>query len=143
MKFWKRFLTISVLLNLLGCSSNDFGRTRVELLRCTDGDTAHFLVDGTDERVRFLAIDAPEIDTPEGRQSAAMACEILTNAAKIEIELDPASAERDRYQRLLAWVFVDGELLQKLLVAEKWAEIAYFNEDFRYAAELLEAAGRD
>ena len=33
----------------------------ISFLQCVDGDTAWFLIDGKKEKVRFLAIDAPEI----------------------------------------------------------------------------------
>ena len=35
-------------------------REEVEFSKCTDGDTAHFKINGKDTTVRFLAINAPE-----------------------------------------------------------------------------------
>ena len=34
-------------------------REEVEFSKCTDGDTAHFKINGKDTTVRFLAINAP------------------------------------------------------------------------------------
>lgn len=111
-------------------------------MRCTDGDTAHFLVQGKDERVRFLAIDAPEINTEEGQKAADYACGLLMEAETIELEFDTASNQRDQYDRLLAWIFVDDQLLQLQLVKQGMAQVAYLYGDYRYTS-LLKKAERE
>ena len=54
----KIIISILLILSLFGCSDND--QVNVKLSKCTDGDTAHFIIDGKDTKVRFLAIDTPE-----------------------------------------------------------------------------------
>lgn len=119
-------------------------KQKVTLLKCVDGDTAHLEVNGVDESVRFLAIDTPEISSnpnksePFGESAASYTCNALKKADEITLEFEE-SAERDRYGRLLAWVFVDGSLLQKELISEGYGEVKYVYGDYRYVDELLEA----
>ena len=46
---------------------------------------------------------------------------LLRNARRITLELDPASPDHDKFERLLAWVWVDNDLLQGKLVENKHA----------------------
>lgn len=117
-------------------------RKTVEFSKCTDGDTAHFLIDGKDTTVRFLAIDTPEYTKekePYGKEASDYTCSAITNAKNIELEYDDGSQVSDKYGRVLAWVFVDGTLLQKQLIEEGLAEVAYVYGDYAYTVELEEA----
>ena len=42
----------------------------------------------------------------------------------------------DKYDRLLVWVFTDGTLLQKDLVENGYAKVAYLYGDYKYTKEL-------
>lgn len=117
-------------------------RIEVEFKKCTDGDTAHFLINGVDTTVRFLAIDTPEYTKekePFGKEASEFTCQALKNAEVIELEYDDGSDKSDKYGRDLAWVFVDGELLQKQLVSAGLAEVRYIYGDYAYTDELYDA----
>ena len=93
----------------------DDGYQVVTLKSCTDGDTAVFNIDGLPIPTRFLAIDTPETNNgvdPWGPAAKVYTCEQLTNAEVIILENDDESDVWDNYDRLLAWIWVDGELLQ-------------------------------
>jgi micrococcal nuclease len=81
--------------------------------RVVDGDTITVLVAGRAERVRYIGMDTPETrhpvkgEEPGGREAAA-ANRALVLGKTVRLELDVR--ERDRYQRLLAYVYV-GELM--------------------------------
>ena len=66
-----------------------------------------------------MAIDTPEstirVD-PYGKGASEFTCNLLTNAAQIQIEYDDNSDKQDKYNRKLVWVFVDGKLLQEQVV---------------------------
>ncbi len=114
----------------------------VTLTKCTDGDTAHFLIDGKDTTVRFLAIDTPEYTKekePYGKEASAFTCDALKQADEIQLEYDDGSDKTDKYGRDLAWIFVDDKLLQKMLVEEGLAEVAYLYGDYAYTDELKES----
>lgn len=114
-------------------------KKQVQFAKCTDGDTAHFIVDGKDETVRFLAIDTPEYTKekePYGKEASEFTCSRIKNANVIELEFDEGSDERDKYGRMLAWVYADGTLLQRELVKEGLAEVKYIYGDYAYTDEL-------
>ena len=115
--------------------SND--RVNVSLLECIDGDTAKFLLDGKSVKVRFLGIDAPEIDDLEyGKLALDYTCHQLKSANHIYLEYDGNSERYDKYKRLLAWVFVDDNNLSELLVRNGYAMVRYIYDDYLYVDDL-------
>lgn len=116
-------------------------REEVAFSKCTDGDTAHFKINGKDTTVRFLAINAPEYTKtkePYGKEASAYVCDALQSAETIELEYDDGSDKLDKYGRTLAWVYADGVLLQKELVKQGLAEVKYIYGDYAYTKELQE-----
>lgn len=98
-------------------STPETGETQdVAGTRVIDGDT-FTATDraGTDlGRMRILGIDTPEM--PQGDQPGECHAEEATQAAKellenatVRISQDPTQPERDRYARLLVYVYVDAD----------------------------------
>jgi micrococcal nuclease len=118
-------------------------RYDVTLIKCIDGDTANFMVDGVETKVRFLYIDTPESTTqvePYGKEAAAYVEERLTSANSITLETNLDGDLYDKYDRMLAWVFVDGELLQVDIAEHGYVEKFYdYGYDYRYANDIEEA----
>ncbi|MEA2063796.1 MAG: thermonuclease family protein [Gemmatimonadota bacterium] len=92
-------------------------------IRFRDGDT--FRVGGL--AIRILGIDTPEMggagkifdeDQPYGRKAGKLAGKLLTRAAVVEY----LPHKPDRYGRLLAHVFIDGELFGVRMIE---AHLAY------------------
>lgn len=116
----------------------------VKLSKCVDGDTIKVKIDNKEYTVRMLAIDTPESVHPEkkveyyGKEASEYTCNIVSNAKKIELEYDSGSDKTDKYDRLLAWVIVDGELLQDKLVSLGYAKVAYLYGDYKYTSLLEE-----
>ena len=82
----KKFICLCLicLICLLPVQANT--KQKVTLSKCTDGDTAHFIIKGKDTTVRFLAINAPEYTKekePYGKEASAYVCDALTNAKTI------------------------------------------------------------
>lgn len=128
-----------VLLLILLIPLNVYAKDVVTLDKCIDGDTASFSVNGKVEKVRFLAINTPEYTSKIeffGKESSEYTCNKLTNAKVIELEYDSKSDKKDKYDRLLAWVYVDGTLLQKDLVENGYGEVAYIYDDYKYVDDL-------
>lgn len=114
-------------------------------LNCTvDGDTAKFNKNNEVITVRFLAIDTPETKHPDkgvephGTEASEFTKEKLTNAKKIILEYDNNSTKTDKYNRYLAWIWVDGELLQQMLVERGLAKVEYIYGDYKYLEQLKE-----
>ena len=117
------------------CLNIEAKKLEVTLNKCVDGDTAWFNVEDEPIKTRFLAIDTPESTNKiekYGKEASEFTCNILKNAKKIEIEYDPNSDKLDKYDRHLVWVFVDGELLQNIIIQNGLAEVEYIYGDYLY-----------
>lgn len=116
----------------------------VKLKKCVDGDTFKVTLNNEEVTVRMLAIDTPESVKPDteieyyGKEASDYTCNKLKNAKKIVLEYDKNSDKFDKYDRLLAWVFVDNKLLQTELIENGYAKIAYLYNDYKYIDILKE-----
>lgn len=111
----------------------------VKLDQCVDGDTAWFIYNNKSSKFRFLAIDTPESTNkiePYGKEASEFTCNELKKAKKIEIEFDSNSDKQDKYERFLAWIFVDGKLLQEKIINKGYAEIKYIYGEYKYLDSL-------
>ncbi|EGO2510558.1 thermonuclease family protein [Enterococcus faecalis] len=115
----------------------------VSFVRPIDGDTSVFLVHGKEQKVRYLLIDTPEtvkVGTPIQPfwlEASTRTKELLLHAKEIQLEIDQ-TIKYDRYGRLLAYVFVDGKLVQETLVREGLARIAFVKDNQAKYLQTLE-----
>ncbi len=137
-----------------GCTSGDSSGDAVAgvatVVRNVDGDTVVIEIDGRELPVRFIGIDTPESvaqDRPVecfGPEAKARTAELLPVGTAVRLERDVEA--RDRYDRLLAYVFreSDGVLINLLLVQEGYAESSAFPPNTARQGELdqAEAAAR-
>ena len=63
----------------------------------------------------------------------------MKNANKIQIEFEENSDKKDKYDRYLAYIFVDGELLQEKLLYNGLAELKYDKSNYKYEERLTQA----
>jgi len=116
----------------------------VTFSKCVDGDTFKVMLDSKEYTVRMLAVDTPESVHPTkgveyyGKEASNYTCDKVTNAKKIKLEYDEKSDKLDKYDRLLAWVFIDDILLQQDLVENGYAKVAYLYDDYKYTKNLQE-----
>lgn len=110
--------------------------------RVVDGDTVHVDVGGVDTTIRLIGIDTPEREGPYtheecfGRQASAYTERALTGRA-VQLEFD---VERtDRYDRTLAYVWLDGQLFDERIVADGYAVVATFPPNVKYVDRFLAA----
>ena len=68
----------------------------------------------------------------EKQQVKFYTCSELKKADNIYLEFDENSDKLDRYNRYLAWVFVDDDLLQYKIVKKGLAKVAYLYDDYKY-----------
>jgi len=118
------------------------------VVNVVDGDT---IVLENGERVRYLGIDTPETSDP-GRGIECYGPEATErNRHLVEdrlVRLEADQSNRDRYGRLLRYVYVDDLFVNGELVEEGYAYTSYWPPDTRYYQELLalesqaRAAGR-
>ena len=106
--------------------------------RVNDGDTLT-LSDGA--KIRLVQIDAPELTTDcYGRAAQRALTSLAPAGARVRLVRDPALDDRDRYGRLLRYVFV-GETDVNVELVRRGAASPYFfrNERGEHALELMDA----
>ena len=111
-----------------GCSADEPAATGAgagftgEVVRVADGDTVRVRIDGgREERVRYIGVDTPEPTAGECFADEATAA----NARLVEgraVRLVPGEERRDRYGRLLAYVYSGDVLVNAALVREGYAQ---------------------
>ncbi|GAA5416601.1 SPbeta prophage-derived endonuclease YokF [Paraliobacillus ryukyuensis] len=143
-------LVIWLLLILAGCAlDNSTNSTEqpdtviAKVKRVIDGDTIQVEVNGQEENVRMLLVDTPETKHPNlpkqpfGEDATAFAKEILTDQ-NIKLEFDGPT--RDKYDRLLAYIWIDGKLFNEWLLEKGLARYAYeYDPPYTYKKQMKQA----
>ncbi len=107
-----------------------------------DGDTV-VLASGI--KVRYQDVNAPEIAhkdrpaEPFGYDATAFNRSLVQGRV---VEVEPAGNGRDRYGRLTGYVFVDGRMVNELLLSRGLAHVCLYNGKDRYSDRLLKAQRR-
>lgn len=103
-----------------------------------DGDTIIVEMEGQSETVRLLGIDTPEVDPQYnpiecyGRQATDATKDKVLNQT-VSLETDPTQGKRDKFDRILAYVFLaDGTNLNEYLVTEGFAKEYTYNKAYKY-----------
>jgi micrococcal nuclease len=167
----RRALAVAVLVLTAGCTVNvsvdGTTTTPAETRTATvvdvvDGDTIDVRFDdGTTDRIRLLGVDTPEVhteiapaeyegipDTEAGRscldtwgdRASEFATERLAGRT-VTVVTDPVADRRGGYDRLLAYVEVDGESFNYALLEHGYARLydTEFSERDRFAAAESQA----
>jgi len=116
----------------------------VPVTKVTDGDTIHVTYEGSDERVRFIGINTPEVDWYGGAAQCYGSQAGLYTRSRLDgrsVTLVFDVAKRDRYGRLLAYVYVGTELLNLTLVRLGYATADPVPPDTRMAPTFKVAEG--
>ena len=115
--------------------------------RVVDGDTVSVRLAGRTERVRLLGIDTPEsvkANTPVecfAREASARLHNLLPPGVTVRLVRDVE--ERDRYGRLLAYVYrqPDGLFVNLDLVRGGYAQLLTYPPNLAHVDDLRQAAG--
>jgi micrococcal nuclease len=112
-----------------------------EVERVVDGDTfvcRPGLSGAPGERVRLLLIDTPELaQAPFGAAARDAALALMPPGTRVRLDFDVS--ERDRFGRLLAYVWIDSVMVNRELVRRGMAVVAVFPPDVR-ERDMLRAA---
>ncbi len=114
--------------------------------KVVDGDTVELKVDGRLQRIRLIGMDTPEVVDPRkvvqcfGREASARAHKLLENKV-VRMEQDVQVGERDKYGRLLAYLFLpDGSNYAQGMITDGYAhEYTYQGQFYKYQAEFKQA----
>jgi micrococcal nuclease len=106
------------------------------VLSITDGDTLRVLIDGANEPLRLIGINAPEGGECMAPEAALRLGELMKGGP---IRLEPDVSDRDQFGRLLRYVYVGDVLVNEALVREGLAIARRYEPDTAMAT-VLEAA---
>lgn len=114
----------------------------IEKIYCTgvvDGDTIIVSIKGAKERVRLIGVDTPETKHPKkpvqrfGKEAYHFTKEMVEGK---EIRLEFDWQKRDKYGRLLAYVFLpDGNFLNAEIIKQGYG-FAYTKYPFKYLEQF-------
>ena len=88
-----------------------------------DGDTIRL---DTGETVRLIGIDAPELSQPGGEMSRLYLAHLILRK---RITLDKGYEDRDKYNRLLRFVYIDNLCVNEEMIRQGFAEARYLSPD--------------
>ncbi|OGM76145.1 hypothetical protein A2188_01645 [Candidatus Woesebacteria bacterium RIFOXYA1_FULL_43_9] len=116
--------------------------TIAKVVNVVDGDT--FKIE-SGETVRMIGIDTPETVHPSkpvqcyGKEASLKTEELIEGK---EIKLEKDISEKDKYNRLLRYVYVGDVFLNEYLVREGYAVSSSYPPDIKYQDKFVEAQKR-
>ncbi len=133
-----RFLVLVLAIILIGCIQNE--RFECRVIEVVDGDTIIVDLNGRFEKVRLLGVDTPEIVPKRNKPfeydnitnltllaefglKAKEFTEKFLDNKTVTIEIDPLAGYRDKYGRILAYVYVNGKDLNAILLEKGYARV--------------------
>ena len=116
-----------------------------EVVRVVDGDMIDVTLRGREEDVQQIGVDTPETVHPSEPvecygPAAARFTDRRLEGESVRLEFDVE--RRDQYGRLLAYVWIDGALYNRLLVLRGLAEVVIYEPNDRYEGRLYRAEER-
>ena len=95
-----------------------------DIFICTaviDGDTFRL---STGETVRLIGIDAPELSQPGGEMSREYLTQLILNKG---VTLEKGQEDRDKYNRLLRFVYIGNTCINEEMIRQGYAEARYMS----------------
>lgn len=119
---------------------NQPGLYKVE--QVVDGDTIIVDMNGRQEIVRMIGVDTPETRHPDrpiecfGQEATAFNKQLI-GSSRVRLQADSLETNRDRYSRLLRYVYLpDGRLVETELIRKGYG-FAYPFFPFEKSAEFI------
>lgn len=104
-----------------------------------DGDTVEL---SNGDRVRYIGVDAPEAGFEDTGKECYSDESTEANAQLVygrTITLERDITDRDKYRRLLRYVYLDGKMVNEYLVQLGFARAVSYPPDMKYDAALKDA----
>jgi micrococcal nuclease len=114
------FLYFLLIGAIVGCTQQVGTISGVKII---DGDTFR-LANG--DTVRLIGIDAPELSQPGGEVSREYLAHLLLGKP---ITLERGSEDRDKYSRLLRFVYINDLCINEEMIRQGYAEARYLPEN--------------
>lgn len=120
-------------------NKNSSGGNLVKVVRVIDGDTIE--IEGG-ERIRYIGIDTPETVDPRKPVQCFGVEASLKNKELVEgkmVRLEKDITDRDKYNRLLRYVYVDDTFINLELVKQGFAYSYSYPPDIKYQNQIVKA----
>ena len=134
-------LRLAVVLALLLAASPVVGAPlEGTVVRVVDGDTIHVRLPDRVEKVRYIGVNTPEVHHPKkgeepGGRAALDVNRTLVDGRRVRLETDVQA--RDRYGRLLAYVWVGEIMVNAELVRRGYAQVMTVPPNVRHQSLFL------
>jgi micrococcal nuclease len=110
------------------------------VVKVHDGDTLSVLIGRKKERVRLTGIDAPELGQRPWGARAKRHLEELINSSGRTVSLEPDVQRRDKYGRLLAYLWSgDGKLVNLEMLNDGYAVLFTVPPNVKHVDALRDA----
>ena len=113
-------------------------QTNAFVIKVVDGDTITVESDGVREVIRLIGINTPESVDPRrpvecfGKEASSYAASLLSQR-RVLLVADTSQANRDRYNRLLRYVYLDnGVFVNQRLIEEGYAYEYTYGSPYRF-----------
>ena len=130
---------------VIGASTKSEKETDVRVVRVVDGDTIVVRIKGVQEKVRLIGADTPETVDPRGsvqcfgEEARAFTKSLLENQI-VHLEADTSQDDRDRYGRLLRYVFLnDGTLVNEKIITDGFGHEYTYRRPYKYQTDFKNA----
>lgn len=115
------------------------------VVRAVDGDTIRVNRNGEEIVIRFIGIDTPETVAPDRPvecfgPEASSRTKALVEGGQVWLEYDEVSGLTDKYDRTLAFVWLDQQtMLNELLIREGYSEEVTYTDGYAHQRDFQEA----
>lgn len=136
---YSRPLVLTIILIVLSYSQLCFA-WQGKLISVSDGDSIKVMHDTKEEEIRFYGIDCPE-----GEQDFGQEAKNLTSTLVVGRKIEVKPMDTDRYGRTVGLVYVDGILLNELIIQNgyAWVYHQYCKEKFCSQWKQLETQAQN
>lgn len=136
---------VTLVVFVAGCGGDDFPAGTGRVTKVIDGDTIRVRLGTKTETVRLIGVNTPETVAPNkpvecfGPEASAHTKELLGDDTIVRLERDATT--RDRYGRLLAYVYrVSDDLFINLsLIAEGYGKAMPFDDTPMFHVQFADA----
>lgn len=110
-----------------------------------DGDTFRIKYQGKTQSIRLLGVDAPESTKTRYKYLECFGTQAkdhlksLLDKKKITFQFDPSQDQKDIYDRLLAYVFIEDENINQTMIEDGYAKEYTYKTPYLYQSSFKQA----
>ncbi len=115
-----------------------------KVVEVVDGDTIKIIYNGVKTSVRLIGIDTPETVDPRkpvqcfGKEASAK-MKSLVDGKEVNIMFDYTQGTKDKYSRLLLYVWVGDTFVNELMIKQGYAHEYTYSTPYKYQTKFKEA----